>query len=563
MFVRCSMILMGCRSPRRLTFYSSLILGASITVSACGSGTSESDVDEREPDGRTNESPGGTGRPGDGSFGDGADGGGISKNDGDPVTCEEAKERASYVGCDYWPTVTPNAVLDRFHFAAVVANTGTQPATITTTGPGGFTQTDTVTAGGIKKIVLPWVSTLKGPSSGPDNPPPPKSIVASGAAYHLVSSAPVIVYQFNPIEYAGPADADLKKRYSFMNDASLLLPSTAMTGNYRVAGMRGFRLGPIENLPPVLSITATASDTTIKIKLSSTATIGVGSGVTAMSGGGTLTLKLQAGDVAQLVGRNDNGAYFGSNDFSGSIIEASAPVQVVTSINCTQIPDDKTACDHIEESVMPVQALGKSYVLATPTGQDGKAASHVVRLYGNEDNTQLTYAPKKPSGCPDTLSAGQVGECGVSADGFAVTGSKPFAIKSYMLSSGYYTSVSPPAEVYGDPSETMHPAIEQFRTEYIFLAPTDYPKRFADVVAPKGTSLTLDAAEVGVEPEPIGGDFVVFRLDLTKSGADGVHRLVASEPVGVQVLGYGLYTSFEYPAGANVSRISTSVPTVN
>ena len=77
-------------------------------------------------------------------------------------------------------------------------------------------------------------------------------------AYHLVSSRPVTVYQFNALEYKGaggeagkswascPGDvvctngAATRGCFSFSNDASLLLPSTAMTGNYRVTGTHGF-----------------------------------------------------------------------------------------------------------------------------------------------------------------------------------------------------------------------------------------------------------------------------------------------------------------------------------
>ncbi|NVL73459.1 hypothetical protein HWN77_28290, partial [Escherichia coli] len=32
----------------------------------------------------------------------------------DPVTCDEAAQFKTYVGCDYWPTVTDNVVDDIF-----------------------------------------------------------------------------------------------------------------------------------------------------------------------------------------------------------------------------------------------------------------------------------------------------------------------------------------------------------------------------------------------------------------------------------------------------------------
>ena len=39
-----------------------------------------------------------------------------------PTTCAQAAMTRSYVGCDYWPTVTTNPVWSIFDFAVVVAN---------------------------------------------------------------------------------------------------------------------------------------------------------------------------------------------------------------------------------------------------------------------------------------------------------------------------------------------------------------------------------------------------------------------------------------------------------
>src|SRR5689334_9411171 len=77
---------------------------------------------------------GGTG--GGGSGGSGATGGsgGGGSMGGDPVTCADATAQKSYVGCDYWPTVTANPVWNEFDFAVVIANTGSMNASVTVTG---------------------------------------------------------------------------------------------------------------------------------------------------------------------------------------------------------------------------------------------------------------------------------------------------------------------------------------------------------------------------------------------------------------------------------------------
>jgi hypothetical protein len=226
-------------------------------------------------------SSGGSGGSGGGSGGSsggnlvgdggGDDGGGMLE--GDPTTCTAAASSHSYIGCDYWPTVTANNVWSIFDFAVVVANGQTTQASVTVTGPSSTNQTVTVDPGSLTKIYLPWVAPLKGADTdscglavplgqtpaGGTNSGTPASVLARAAAYHLVASVPVTVYQFSALEYAptgGPPGKDWSTCpgtttacpiteggdgmpitcFSFSNDASLLLPSTAMTGNYRVTG---------------------------------------------------------------------------------------------------------------------------------------------------------------------------------------------------------------------------------------------------------------------------------------------------------------------------------------
>src|SRR5271170_507668 len=39
-----------------------------------------------------------------------------------PQTCTDSNSRHSYIGCDYWPTVTLNPVYEQFDFAVAVSN---------------------------------------------------------------------------------------------------------------------------------------------------------------------------------------------------------------------------------------------------------------------------------------------------------------------------------------------------------------------------------------------------------------------------------------------------------
>jgi hypothetical protein len=560
-------------------------LGCSILFGACGGskgGGYSTFVDGGADGSSSGSGSGGSSGAGSSSgslVGDGStdDEGGLT---GDPTTCAEAESSHSYIGCDYWPTVTANVAWSIFDFAAVVANAGANTANITVTGPGNVNQTATVAPGSLAKIYLPWVKPLKGAdmdSCGAATAMP-ASILAYSSAYHLVSSVPVTVYQFSALEYSdqgGPTGKDWSTCpgtttacpateggndqpigcYSYTNDASLLLPSTAMTGNYRVTGHGGW--GPA-SIGAVVAITATANGTTVNMKVSSTGQVIAGGGITATGAGGTLTLNMNAGDVAELVGGPTDAI-----DLSGSLIQATKPVQVITGLPCLDVPDTAEACDHVEESNFPAETLGDDYIVARPTGPKANAVGQVVRIYGNVDNTTLTYEPSAPAACPTTINAGQVATCGVVAQDFEVKGSGcasppcSFAVGIFTQGASVVDPTTQPPNQQGDPDQSLPAAVKQYRTKYVFLAPTDYEDNYAVVIAPTGTSVTLDGAPVTATPTAIGTTgFGILRLTLQAGNNAGAHVLTASNPVGLQVMGYGSYTSYMYPGGLDLAFIA-------
>ncbi len=473
----------------------------------------------------------------------------------DPVTCEEAKTAHSYVGCDYWPTVLANAVWSYFNYAVVIANPGTSSVTVTVSGPNAVHQERTVGPGTIEKVILPWVQNLKGPEGGALSLA--GSVLERGGAYHIVSSAPVVAYQFNALEYkrtySGPADSYDRNAcpgapanldcFSYSNDASLLLPSTAWTGSYRVGALPAGKT-PGNILSANLTVTAASDGTTVSVALSGSGKVLAGGGIPATAGGGTLVQLLNAGDVMELVSES-----YGP-DFSGSLVTADKPVEVFTSDPCIDVPDNVRACDHIEESVIPAESLGKDYIVTTPVGPYGVPGLHVVRLVGNRDGTTLKYAPRKPTGCPDTLQAGEVADCGVVGDSFVVQGTEEFGISSFGVGAHSYQHMN--FDFRGDPDQTVFASALQFRTHYLFLAPDDYEENYAVVAGISSANPVIDGKPL-TNYEELEGGYGVWRSRL---GAGGSHTLTSSEPVGLQVMGYGSFTSYTYPGGLSLARIA-------
>jgi len=169
-----------------------------------------------------------------------------SGDDNNPKTCAQAEKSQTYIGCDFWPTITYNPVYHEFAFAVVVANGGAVEADVTVERAGMMVASEKVPAGGLTVIKLPWVMELKGEeftrTDATTGARKKESELVKGGAYHMTSSVPVTAWQFNPLDYQQPAancpglPAGTTTCLSVSNDASLLLPSTAMTGTYRFAG---------------------------------------------------------------------------------------------------------------------------------------------------------------------------------------------------------------------------------------------------------------------------------------------------------------------------------------
>ncbi len=518
---------------------------------------------------------------------------------GDPTTCAEAAANKTYIGCDFYPTVTANNVWSIFDFTAVVANAGTTTAMVTVTGAGSTPQMVTVAPNSLTPIYLPWVPSLKGADGDTcgDLVALTKSVVAPGGAYHLVSSVPVTVYQFSALEYqgmGGPANKDWSSCpgnqtcalsgqadgcFSFTNDASLLLPSTAMTGNYRITSQADWALIPEG---ATVTITGTVANTSVTFYVAPKGHVLAGGSIPDTAGGGMVTFTVGAGDVVELVSD-------GMSDLAGSLVKASAPVQVIAGMPCayqpfvgtqqcqsdfdcsTQSCDTNSgfclvpACDHLEQTVFPAETLGKHYFVSQPTAPHSTAGGatlhgHIVRIIGNVDGTTLTYpGGGPPPGAPDTLIAGEVVDMGIVNTDFEVTGNNEFAVVTFMLGASDIDPNSQSPNQLGDPSQSNAVGVEQYRTKYVFLAPTDYTESYVDITMPMTATVTLDGTTLSVTPKLISSGYGIARVPLT-AGMNGAHVLTSTAGVGIQVIGYGQYTSYQYPGGLNLDVIAPPPP---
>ncbi len=459
---------------------------------------------------------------------------GVSCTDG---TCQGACSSdslgSSYIGCEYFPTVTAQPVNPNFTYSIVVSNTGNLPANVAISGGALATPIALVVQPQEVKVQdLPWVPQLKmcnvAGFFGCENHDPFVVKQVSGGSYHVKSTQPITVYQFSPKDYASGGG------FTYTNDASLLLPANAMTGSYRVASYSPFsQFG----YPGFLAVTAARNDTIVTITPSAAST-----GTPSFPVDSPTSVTLQQGDVIQIPST--------TGDLTGSLVEANRPVQVISGHYCTNVPLNITACDHLEESMFPIETLSDEYLITAPAVPAIPAGKEeVIRIIATEANTTLTYDPALPSAPTTIANPGDFIEIARQVGDYKVTASSKVLVAQYMEGQDAGGGT-------GDPAMTLAVATDQYRKGYQFHAPTNYVTNYVNVTAPTGTTVMLDGSAVGGWTAIGNSGFSVARVILgAGTQNDGNHVASSGEAFGISVYGYGDYTSYWYPGGLNLGSI--------
>src|SRR5262249_17191834 len=130
--------------------------------------------------------------------------------------------------------------------------------------------------------------------------------------------------------------------------------------------------------------------------------------------------------------------------------QSTAPIGLMAGNACMQEPLGTAYCDHGEQMIPPVKALGNEYVgvMFRPRVTGDKA---FWRLVGAVKGTKLTYAPSPPPNAPSSLMAGQVVEFNTDVP-FVVSSQDqdhPFMLFT-LMSGSQWTGLSDTSG-YGDP----------------------------------------------------------------------------------------------------------------
>ena len=366
-----------------------------------------------------------------------------------------------------------------------------------------------------------------------------------GRSFRLQTDGPVSAYQINP--YGGGSAA--------VTGASLLLPTSVWNKAYVAVNA-----GPQLNGSPSLNIVASKDNTEVTI-LPKQAVTG-GGGLPGGPAGQPLTFTLQAGQQAQ---------FTQPAELTGSFITSSNPIGVMGGHQCLNAPAGVPYCDHAEQMLPPVQALGHRYAGVQYRPRRGEPGIwHVV---GAVDGTNLTWSSSV--GGPATLQRGQSAEF-VTGTPFTVESQDadhPFYLISYM--SGSTWNQGNKMEGYGDADFSLSTPIEQYLKRYVIFTDPTYPETNLVLVRRKVSGVfadvTLDCAGVLGNWQPLGDQLEWTRADLSTGNfqnvgncSNGRHELTSPNPFGLWVWGWGtpetsFFTSnvsYSYPGGMNLQTLN-------
>jgi hypothetical protein len=511
--------------------------------------------------------------------------------------CEAAADDPSNLGCDFWAVDLDNEAFNlngisndaaAQQFAIVAANNNDYPVVVTVTKNAArvgeplneqAVASVTVSPRATQRIDLPQ-REVDGSmqQNGTYTKNSGSGTFVSPHGYHVVSTGPVVIYQFNPIIQ------------QFSNDASTLIPSTAIGMDYVIIGYNtanpcGDPNFTIESIPDHTAITilATQDDTTVTVTPSHPIKASAGDSgfpIAATMKGGQVSFKLSRYTVANLESEQPTTNAFAcamsgqDGDFTGSQVHADKPIVVFTNgergigfggaENVVFPPgwddqtDDICCTDHLEEQLLPVTALGKEFAIARSpirsTDPSWKEPD-IVRVVATVDNTQITTNLPAPYNS-FTLAANQQ-KTFAATTGFTLKATNAVQVATYLVSQQFVKQ-----GYIGDPSQLLIPAAEQHRKDYVFLIPGTFQSNYIVMAKPVDAMIMLDGFPLAMQElancvyAPIGNVAGIDYEQVTCKAAEGHHTVSADKPFGLSVYGYYNVGSYAFVGGSDVKIIN-------
>ncbi len=372
---------------------------------------------------------------------------------------------------------------------------------------------------------------------------------------HITAEQPLVVY--------------LVVRYTATSDGYLALPVSSLGKEYIVAG---HQVDPMfvavwnYKLPNVCTIVGTTDNTRVTFTLGGNTQTETASG---LRPGESMNAVLNEGDVWAI---STKGSY---SDLTGSKVQATKPVSVITGNKCNNIPDGNQWCDYTVEMDIPTFTWGLDYhVPQVP----GRLYPSIIRIFSKEGKTDIFR---------NGNMVGHVKESGgVKGKGWqemrlvplewepqsaVISGNKPIGVTLYnpgVQEDGYPLPNS-------DPFVMVMTPFQQYQTDITFATPgirggQNFPENYINLVYQANDNNTMpDDVQFA---EIRNGKFVWEEIRTKFAGVDetfpydvkgkrynkktitlpddGVYKIRAKNPFAAYSFGYGWCDSYGYPTSA-------------
>lgn len=441
--------------------------------------------------------------------------------------CDLSEKHPSYIGCKYWsldldnypdpfgdPAAIPHAV--------VISNPSDEEATVNITTMSPITLDPHVLVVAAHDVGVFTFPRLDVDGSG-----------ITPNSFFLESSWPVVAYQFNPLNNEGVAS----------NDASLLLPSEFLGSEYIGMAWPSSPMADELGLPPqhgYLTVVATRPGLT-NVTVRPTVDVEGGQHVPFLTAGETYQFALNQFEVLNLEADASN--MFDTNtDLTGTPITADQPIAVFGGHE-EAVVGGECCAEHLEQQLFAVNTWGDHY-FAVPVENRGGSVD-LWRVLAAYDDTLVTTMPPQPGADSITLDRGQYLDISTSAS-FEIVASAPISVGQYLASSGAT------ADGIGDPSFILAVPLNQLRSSYTVLTPTDYDENWLTIVRLRDDPVTLDGAAIRdslFHTFGIGGyEWAWVTVD------EGAHTVEAPNTFALVAYGYSNAVSYGYPGGMDLRR---------
>lgn len=393
-------------------------------------------------------------------------------------------------GCHFWLT-RMLSIAEELGDAVVVTNESLEPTTVQLMriGLGSLEEQP------LEQTVLPAGASIQWPLDGNHGDVGPW--FRKGGMYRVDSDRPVSAVMLSP------------GQLSTSNDSSLLIPDHMLGQEYVAIAYTPRALGTrITGRPSFIEVIATVANTTIEWTPPVSLPANNAKSIPAVEAFATGTyVAADVYDALRIATEPDLLTLPGdSDDLSGTVIRASAPIWVASGTRCAQVPRGEPPfvgfCDTLQEILLPVERWGSESIALPPPPRDDERAHW--RIYaGAEGTTAFSTEPQvlTADNCPPPASFDGVA-CTLPwrgawveiemahGDGFIARGVDPqtdrFLLVGYLQSR---TGVGQPDAAgtdIGDPAMYQVSPTEAFGTEFRVLPAVGFDTQFVQLVRPQG-----------------------------------------------------------------------------